>query len=128
MVFEHTHSSPNGRQSIIDIVFLSNPYQLIHCRTLPPLASSDNACIDVLLSSRIEFFIHSKVPKKDWLYNRADFELENERLLVGCGDIIINPDDDLEHVWSVWEEYFMSIMHQCIPQVTVKLRKSPLAV
>ena len=123
MVSEHTHSSPNGRQSTIDLVFLSNPHQLIHCRTLPPLASSDHACIDVLLSSRIDTEDHSKIPRKVWLYDRADFELANE-LLVGCGDII-NPDDDLEHVWSVWEEYFMSIMHQCIPQVTVKVKKNP---
>ena len=103
---------------------MSNPHQLIHCRTLPPLASSDHACIDVLLSSRIDTEDHSKIPRKVWLYDRADFELANE-LLVGCGDII-NPDhdDDLEHVWSVWEEYFMSIMHQCIPQVTVKVKKN----
>ena len=29
------------------------------------------------------------------------------------------PEDDIEQTWSKWEKYFMSVMHQCIPTVTV---------
>ena len=52
IVTEPTHSSPNGNQSLIDLVFLSNAHQLICCKNLPPLGNSDHACIDVTLSPK----------------------------------------------------------------------------
>ena len=52
IVTEPTHSSPNGNQSLIDLVFLSNVHQLICCKNLPPLGNLDHACIDVTLSPK----------------------------------------------------------------------------
>ena len=35
------------------------------------------------------------------------------------------PEDDIEQAWSKWEKYFMDVMHQCIPTVTVKVNRNP---
>ena len=97
---EPTHFSPNGHSSIIDLVFLSNPHQLIHCHILPPLANSDHVCIDVLLSAKRNNYAlqnQPKISRKVWLYDRADFELANI-MLDGCEDLL-NLDNDIETAW-----------------------------
>ena len=42
VVTEPTHTSLSGSQSLIDLVLLSHPSQLVHCYTSPPLGSSDH--------------------------------------------------------------------------------------
>ena len=38
----HTHESPSGSKSLIDLVFMSNPSVLESCNIIPPLANSDH--------------------------------------------------------------------------------------
>ena len=124
-ITEPTHSSPSGNQSLIDLVFLSNTDLLMHCKNLPPLGNSDHACIDVtLLPRKVNRDANqSKAYREVWKYAQADFDEANELLSISNTDVC--PEDDIEQAWSKWEKYFMSVMHQCIPKVTVKVNRNP---
>ena len=64
-----------------------------------------------------------KAHRKVWKYAQADFDKANELLNNNEADVC--PEDDMEQAWSKWEKYFMSVMHQCIPTVTVKTNRNP---
>ena len=52
-----------------------------------------------------------------WLTIRA-----NEMLLDTNFDKYM--ENDIDEGWSKWEEQFLTVMHQCIPALTTKLKKS----
>ena len=126
IVTEPTHSSPNGNQSLIDLVFLSNAHQLMCCKNLPPLGNSDHACIDVHLSTKKDSreITQPSADRVVWKYAQADFDRANELLSNEDADVC-SEENDIELAWSKWEKYFMDVMRECIPTVTVKVNRNP---
>ena len=124
VVTESTHSLSSGNQTLIDHVYLSNISHFVSCTILPPLGNSDHNCVDVVLSP-----IKTNLPKKlkarrvIWKYAQADFERANEILSYTNVDEYL--DNSMDQAWSKWEQNFMSVMHQCIPTMTVQLKSSP---
>ena len=122
VVTEPTHTSPTGNQSLIDLVFLSHPLQLVHCHVSPPLGTSDHNFVDVIISPNQGTANRVKTsPRTIWRYSQADFDTAN-MLLDECDwDELLS--GDVNHMWAAWEEKFMRVMRQCIP--TAKLSAKP---
>ena len=74
VVTGHTHTSPTGRDSLIDLGFISNPSLLHTCTVIPPLANSDHYGVHTIfnLKSSASTFT-SQCPRKVWCYAHADF-------------------------------------------------------
>ncbi len=119
-----THTNPQGRDSLIDLVFLSTPSLLNFCNTIPPLASSDHNGIDLQISTSV-----TSLPPQDegsqreiWRYDLADFDRAN--------DLIISTDwedlmaEGMDVSLAKWQDKFMEIMVQCIPKVRLPKRKN----
>ena len=51
VVSEPTHETPSGVKSLIDLIFLSHPLQLVHCDVSPPLGTSDHNCVNLGVST-----------------------------------------------------------------------------
>ena len=56
-----------------------------------------------------------------WKYAQANFDRANELL----SNNNVDEGDDTELAWSKWEKYFLDVMRQCIPTVTVKVNRNP---
>ena len=50
MAMESTHTSSNGKQMLIDLVFLSFPHLLKQCSVISPISNSDHNCIHLTVS------------------------------------------------------------------------------
>ena len=50
--------------------------------------------------------------------------------MLSDADVDVYLDNSMDEAWSKWEQTFMSVMSQCIPTMTVrlKLRQSTLAI
>ena len=124
VVTEPTHSSPSGNQTLIDHVFVSDISHFLSCTVFPPLGNSDHNCVDVILSLR-ETNTAKKLNAQHtiWRYALADFERANEMLSDMYVDEYLN--ECMDQAWSKWKQMFMSVMSQCIPTTTVKLKNHP---
>ena len=78
VVSDPTHETPSGVKSLIDLIFLSHPSQLVHCDVSPPLGTSDHNCIILGVSTCRTTTNSTKViPRKIWRYSLADGILQN---------------------------------------------------
>ena len=57
-----------------------------------------------------------------WRYNQADFDLAAEMINNTDWDSLLSDSVDIS--WKNWQSKYMEIMHNCIPQVTAKSKKS----
>ena len=114
-----THFSHNGNSSLIDLVFISCSDRLLVCETVPPLGSSDHLEIRLALK-RSEIHNSSLHQRIIWRYKYADYEQANELLEhVDWSDSEVL-SGDIDAATQKWEEQFLVIMEQCIPEVTLK--------
>ena len=122
VVNENTHTHHSGTTSTIDLVLMSSPSQLIQCCTVPPLANSDHNGILLLTSWKATTVGSSYKRPKIWRYALADWERACE-LIADCDwDSLLS--DDVNTSWLKWHQTFMSIMGQCIPQLSLPPRKN----
>lgn len=122
VVSSFTHISPNGPNSLIDLVLLSDPLYLHNCVTLPPLASSDH--LGILLTMKLCCPVHpiKNPPRSVWIYNEADFGRACELIDEFNWDSVLS--DNVDFSTSLWSQSFLEIMKICVPQRSLKLRKS----
>jgi len=73
VVTEPTHFGPSGK-SLIDLVLLSQPSQLLKCSTIPPLGNSDHYGIFIALQWRVFSKRSASNSRSIWRYKYADFE------------------------------------------------------
>ena len=123
VVSEPTHVTPPGAKSLIDLIFLSHPLQLVHCDVSPPLGISDHNCVNLCISSCHAASTSIKTaPRTIWRYAHADFERANMLLdEINWDELLIG---DVDQMWAAWEAEFMSIMHQCIPTVNLSAKQN----
>ena len=122
VVSSFTHISPNRPNSLIDLVLLSDPLYLHNCVTLPPLASSDHLGISLTLN--LKYPVHSieNPPRSVWFYNEADFDRACELIDDFNWNIVLS--DCVDSSFALWSQSFLEIMKSCVPQRSLKLRKS----
>ncbi len=72
VVSQPTHLGTHGG-SLIDLVLLSQPSQLLKCATIPPLGNSDHQGISVKLKWRVSSKQLTSNQRTVWRYKYADF-------------------------------------------------------
>lgn len=117
-----THYSKYSN-SLIDLVFLSSPKDLLSCDTLPPLVNSD----------RLGLSIANNVDKPRWnpirstrrvlRYTYADFDLANEVLSAIDWTALLS-SNDVNTCWLNWRSKFLQVIETSIPQAVLKARKN----
>ena len=108
VVSEATHYSPNGQQSLIDLVLMSFPERLISCDVIPQLGNSDHLGIQVHFLGKSKAVRVQNNPRRQvWHYNRADFNLAIDLLSDRNLDALIEPSD-VNLSWSKLVEIFLS--------------------
>ena len=114
-----THMNPSGNSTLIDLVLLSYPPQLIACNVIPPLSNSDHNGVHTTLMKWFPNSSSIKNPKRTvWRYSHADFEKAN-RILVATDWSFVDVQFDIDALWSTWEQKFMTVMQECIPKATI---------
>ena len=113
VVSDITHIHHNGVSSIIDLVLLSSPSQLIKCCTVPPLANSDHYGIVTSVKwNSVATPSHRR--RTIWRYAHADWGKARELISLRNWDLLLT--DDVNTSWSNWHKEFVSIMDQCVPK------------
>ena len=79
IVTEPTHSSPTS-DTLIDLIFLSAPNNLVSCTTIPALANSDHLGLLTSISTNSARACPKKSQHKVWRYSHANFESACEYL------------------------------------------------
>ena len=72
VVTSHTHVSPAGTQSLIDLALLLNTEHLQYCTTIPPLSTSDHLGISLGLRWK-SLAANPCKSRKIWLYKDGDY-------------------------------------------------------
>jgi len=108
-----THTHHNGVSSIIDLVLLSSPSQLIKCCIIPPLANSDHSGIVTTLKWNP---VTAPTQRRwtIWRYAYADWDKTKELISQRNWALLLR--DDVNDSWSNWLKEFLAIIDQCIPR------------
>ena len=104
---------------MIDLVALSLLSVFVCCTTAPPLSNSDHLGLHLRLHWRPPSQQYkSSSTRVLWRHQFADWEKANCLLDLVNRDAVIDATD-INKAWSNWGETFLSIMGECIPQVTL---------
>ena len=119
-----THFSPNGRSTLIDLVFVSNLllFFFSNCSVVPQLSNSDH--LGLMVTLKHQHMASISIPRRRvWRYKHADFDRANE-LLCDIGlDNIMNPYD-IQMSWKRFKSTFLDVMEQCIPRSVLTARNN----
>jgi len=120
---DYTSPNVNGRDSLIDLSFITNPSLLCNCTVIPPLANSDHYGVHTIfnLKSSASTFT-SQRPRKVWCYAHADFSKACHLISDTDWNSIIS--DNIDHSWMQWQERFLAIMEECIPRKVLPPRRN----
>ena len=81
VVKSFTHFNQSGNHSIIDLAFVSSPFLLNFCNTIPPLSTSDHHGFILSFHSNVVSRRPSTSTRRTvWCYAQADFDLACELL------------------------------------------------
>ena len=119
VVTEPTHFGPSGK-SLIDLVLLSQPSQLLRCSTIPPLGNSDHYGIFIALKWRVFSKRSASNSRSIWRYKYADFERACFLLDAINWDYLL--PNDANSAWNTWKSIFLDIMEECIPRAVIRAR------
>ena len=119
-----THYNQSGNHSTIDLAFVSSPFLLNFCTTIPPLSSSDHQGFILSFHSNVAAKRPSSSTHRTvWCYNQADFDRACELLDQTDWNSLCPKDSDVNQYWSAWQSRFCSIMEQCITKKVLPVCK-----
>ena len=113
VVTEPTHYSQNTC-SLIDLIYLSSPAQLINCSTIPSLANSDHLGLSLTVAADCSKVLPKRNPRKIWRYAHANFD-QACQLLDATNWNEVFTSEDVNVCWDNWYRKFLKIMEECIP-------------
>ena len=108
--------------TLIDLIFVSSPTNVLTCSTIPPLANSDHNGLQLIVKLNSDKRLGKCAPRKVWNYSLADFDLINGQLENINWDALLSVNVD--ELWSSWKICFMHIMQMCIPSKTITPSKN----
>ena len=120
VVTDHTHVSPNGHTSLIDLVLMSSPSLLQSCSTIPPLSNSDHLGLQVKTYWRTSAQTTRSFQRTVWNYSNADWSRACD--LIDSTDWNSLVTDDVNTSWHEWQHRFLEIMNMCVPKQTLPRR------
>ena len=118
-----THLCNGNLNSLIDLVFVSNPLSLSYCKVIPPLSNSDHLGIKLELqlkgpSRGVKYHTSRLV----WNYAEADWERGCQLIRVFDWNTLLS--NDINAAWINWHHMFINIMDKVIPQVILSPRRN----
>ena len=124
-VQEATHTTSNGRATLLDLAFVSQISQLRQCEVIPPIGNSDHCGLIVDWKWKASYSHPRPRPSRRqiWRYAHADFDKANEMLSNTEWDLIID-SSDINQSLSNWEQCFMNVMAACIPKGMLPKKKN----
>ncbi len=111
----HTHVSPGGNTSLIDLALTTSPSQIKHCFIIPPLANSDHNGLDLEIKWKASPSRTYSRRRTVWRYAHSEFSKACDLISETDWNAIIC-EDDIEKSWIQWQESFLSIMERFIPK------------
>ena len=121
MVTEFTHIHHNGTKSIIDLLFVNDPYLVRSCCTIPPLSNSDHHGLQIEL--RLKSTLKAPKRRTVWRYCHADWERANSLIEETDWDSLLDPED-INTSWKNWSDKYLEIMQASIPTSTLPPRRN----
>ena len=118
-----THFNSSGSSTLIDLVLMSVPSQLVNCSVIPPLGNSDHNGINVTLKWSRNTCPVKTSKRTIWRYAHADFDKAN-RLIVRTDWSFLCNVSNIDTAWDLWEQKFISIMDDCIPKATISQQQN----
>ena len=122
VVTEPTHYTQHSC-SLIDLVYLSSPANLISCSTIPALANSDHLSLSFTVAAGCHQELPKSKPRMVWRYSHADFD-GAQRLIDSTNWNEVLCSEDINICWDNWLHKFMQIMEKCIPRGFLRSRKN----
>ena len=108
-VGEATHTTPTGKETLIDWALVSQVTQLKQCEVIPPIANSDHNGLMLQWAWKQPGNRNKTKPRQIWRYTHGDFERANNILSSVDWDQLIDPTDVNQSLLN-WEQYFMNVM------------------
>ena len=109
--------------SLIDHLYVSNVGSVLSIMCSSPLGTSDHCSLSASFNlSPPSRPLPSK--RKIWLYSKADFDKLNDELSVKLASFDSVNSNDINSLWSVFKEVFMSEVSSHIPSKTISSKKS----
>ena len=111
-VVDHpTHLCNGNLNSLIDLVFVSNPLSLSYCKVVPPLSNSDHFGIKLELqlkgpSRGVKYHTSRLV----WNYAEADWERGCQLIRAFDWNTLLS--NDINAAWINWHHMFINIIGQ----------------
>ena len=121
IVPSHTHVSPSGCASLIDLAMLSDANSLQHCETILPLSTSDYLGVSITLTWKSQA-PYSSTPHMVWLYDCADFAKACDMITAVDWSLVLS--GDIDKAAEEWTKTFLNIMQECIPCRIVQKRRN----
>ena len=102
-----THTSPSGNSTLIDLVpFVPPSTEVESCSVVPPIGNSDHNGIMRFLKQKSSSRDPNNSKRLVWRYAQANWPFANSLLF----------KLDVNRACTRWEERFMAIIEECIPQ------------
>ena len=108
VVPSHTHISPSGTHSLIDLAFISD---VNHCTTIPSLVSADHLGISLSVNLKPSMAKPCK-PRKIWLYKNGNYSRAREMIEQSNWNDIL--DCSVDSAALNWSKRFLDTMDECI--------------
>ena len=123
VVPQPTHFNNTGSSTLIDLVLMSVPSQLVKCSVIPPLGNSDHNGIDVTLKWSRNAHSVKASKRTIWRYAHADFDKAN-RLIIRTNWSFLRNVSSIDSAWDLWEQKFISTMEECTPKATISHQRN----
>ena len=121
-VNQPTHLCSGNLNSLIDLVFVSNPLSLSFCKVIPPLSNSDHLGIELEMQCKSTPSSVKHCPRRSvWKYSEADWERAGQLICACDWNVLLSVVINI--AWMNWQRMFLSIMEKVIPRMTLSLRK-----
>ncbi len=119
-----THFSYAGSPSLIDLVFLSCPQNLVSCCTISPLSNSDHMGLSIVCKLPTQFKRPLTPRRIVWCYSQGNFVKACELLQQLDWDNIFDTED-IDTCWEKWQTLFLNIMTNVYPKKLFLAKKAP---
>ena len=117
VVQDTTRNTRNGSETLIDLALVSSTDHVKGCSVIPPLLNSDHNEILLKLKWKQDGQQTLSHKRKIWRYAHADFVKACNMIKNTNWDLVIT--GNVNEVLANWENTYMQIMKECIPQKTI---------
>ena len=118
VVAEPTRFSGNGKESLLDLILVTDYSLLQSSFVLPCVGNSDHNAVGCVLKYKNNVHAFKRVRKVYWCTSLADIDKASS-LIDNVDWVDIMNLDNMDDVWNAWRTKFMDIMTECVPRKSI---------